>query len=84
MSNHLPYTFEEAEEANSLICCRDFGWVHAVTFTQAHETLEEGLQDGILPPSPKSSSVAREGGPTCAQLHSRATSAGIPSSPAVL
>ena len=85
VNNYLPHPFEEAEEENSLICCReDFGWVLGIVFTQARETLAEGLQEATPPPSPKNSSIAHEGCPTCAQLHSRATSAGIPPSPTVL
>lgn len=85
VNNYLPYPFEEAEEDDSLICCREhFGWVLEITFTQARETLAEGLQEATPPPSPKSSSVAHEGHPTCAQLHSTTTSAGIPPSSTAL
>jgi len=68
---------EEAEEENSLICCREyFAWVLGITLTQAH--LAKGLQQAAPPPSPESSSAAHEGHPTCALLHPRTTSAGIP------
>lgn len=70
VNNYLPHPFEEAEEDDSIICCReDSGWaLKILTFTQAHQNLAEGLQEAPPP------SVAQDGCPTCAHLHSWVTS----------
>lgn len=56
VNNYLPHPSEAAGEESSLICCRRSGWVLGITFTQAHETLAEGLQEATAPPIPRSSS----------------------------
>lgn len=85
MNNYLPHPFEEAEEENSLICCReDFGWILGITFTPARETLRRRS------PGSYTTSVTKEQ-LSCSFRMShvspalpRSTSAGIPPSPMVL